>query len=92
MITTLSSNREGFEAMTYTKKDFGKELLDQISNGYDILKVARWAHNRYMSFGIEVDESVQQIVLQIVAMEEGAEFEMNEIELTDFANKLVNET
>lgn len=77
--------------MTYTAKDFGMELLDQVEIGFDVVRIARWAHQKYMDSGIEVEESVQQAILQIVAMEEGPEFEMDEKELIAFANKLIND-
>jgi len=76
--------------MTYTAKDFGLELLDQLKMGLDVVRIARWAHQKYMNFGIEVEESVQQAILQIVAMEEGPEFEMDEKELINFAKNLIN--
>ena len=77
--------------MTYTAEEFGIELLDQIKFGYDVVRIAYWAHQKYMDLGIEVEESVQQSILQIVAMEEGPEFEMDERELIAFAKQLIKE-
>ncbi len=54
-----------------------------------MVRIARWAHKKYMDLGIEVEESVQQVILQIVAMEESPEFEMDEKELIAFANTLI---
>ena len=76
--------------MIYTVKDFGNDIIDQIKIGYDVVRIARWAHQKYMESGIEVEEDVQQAILKIVAMEEGPEFEMDQNELIAFAKGLID--
>jgi len=68
--------------MTYSKHQFGVELQQQIEKGVDITRIARWAHhNVCLRHALEMDPELKDIVMQIIAMEEGPEFEFSEEEL-----------
>jgi hypothetical protein len=73
----------------YTKSDFGKALLEQLNKGYDIIKLSDWAFSIHMSRCGEFADGVQDVVMQIVAMREGPEFEFSESELRDYAKNLL---
>ena len=76
--------------MTYTKKLFADELLHQLSSGYDVVRIARWAFSIYMSHSRELELGLKSEIMQVVAMEEGPEFEMSEQELRQFASHLLH--
>lgn len=76
--------------MSYGLKQFGTELLGELSLGFDIVRISRWAHGRYLANCRGMDAAVRGTIMQIVAMEEGPEFEMSESELKEFANRLAS--
>ena len=75
---------------TYTKAEFGRDLLSQIEDGYDPVRIARWAFSKFMDpdAGIR-DKELSDLILEVVVMEEGPEFEYSEEELRQFAERLV---
>ena len=74
----------------YTKSQFGKELKEQIENGFDVVKISRWAHdNVLMNHQKEIDSDLKSIIMQIIAMDMGKEFELSKTELSDLANNLL---
>jgi hypothetical protein len=75
--------------MSYTLKQFGTELLGELSLGFEVVRISRWAHGRYVSNCRGLDAAVRGTIMQVVAMEEGPEFEMSESELKEFAERLV---
>jgi hypothetical protein len=74
--------------MSYTLKQFGTELLRELSIGFEVVRISRWAHGRYLANCRGLDAAVRGTIMQVVAMEEGPEFEMSESELKEFANRL----
>jgi hypothetical protein len=85
---TLSAYWKGAVAMSYTKKDFGQRLRNRLSAGYDVVKIARWAHREFLENIGELDPRLDAEVMKVIAMEEGPEFEMTEGELQDMARRL----
>ena len=77
--------------MTYTKRNFGSDLLNEVNRGYDVVRLARWAMRLRSDRIREFDEGVKDAVMDIVVMEEGPEFEMTEEQLRDFAQRLMGE-
>jgi hypothetical protein len=75
--------------MKYTRKDFGKDLIRQLRTGYDVARLSRWAYSVYLERCREMDAGLDELVMSIVAMEEGPEFEFSEQELRRMANELV---
>jgi hypothetical protein len=75
--------------MSYRKKDFGLRLKEQLSIGYDVVGVARWAHQEFLNHCGELEPGLQPEMMKIVAMEEGPEFELTEQEIHAFADELV---
>ncbi len=76
--------------MSYSKQEFGQRLKDQILSGYDIVKLARWAHSLFLENSSQMEPELQETIMQLVAMEEGPEFEFSEAELTELAEELVS--
>lgn len=74
--------------MSYTRKDFGARLKEQLAGHYDVVKVARWAHTEYLTHCKELDADLVDEMMRIIAMEEGPEFELPEPEIQSLADQL----
>ena len=72
----------------YTKEDFGKGLEEKLKTTTDTVELSRWAHHTYLENCKDFEDGLVEIVMQIVAMEEGPEFEFSIPELCDFAREL----
>jgi hypothetical protein len=77
--------------MEYTKKDFGIELKEQILKGNDCYRISKWAFEIYINKGLTIENDLDPIILQLVVMEEGPEFEYTNQELSLLADLLINE-
>ncbi len=77
--------------MNYSKQEFGQALKRELLSGYDVVRLARWAHKLFMEHSSHLEKGLQEILMQIVAMEEDAEFEFSEAELKKMAEELAAE-
>ncbi|QOJ00937.1 MAG: hypothetical protein HRU70_10690 [Phycisphaeraceae bacterium] len=78
--------------MTYTRKQFARDLLAEMNHGYDVVRIARWAFAKKMDPDVQIEDSkLDAMVMQVVAMEEGPEFEYDEAELRALAQRVLNE-
>ena len=75
--------------MSYSKKQFGQGLLDQINNGYDVIRISKWAFLEYFNNTREISELLKDVIMDVVVMEEGPEFEYTEEELRKLALELL---
>jgi len=73
--------------MSYTKMDFEASFKQEMAKGYDMIRVARWAHREYLEHGPEFEPGLLPVIMQLIAMEEGPEFEMTENEVRAFINE-----
>ena len=71
--------------MTYTRNDFGRDLLTELERGFDVVRLSRWAMAIHMKHCRETDPELDKIIMSIVAMEEGPEFEFSEQEVRRLA-------
>ena len=76
--------------MTYTKRDFGKELSEKISSGNTASQIGRWVHSVFFQHCRELDYELKDITEQLLMMEEGPEFQYTMQELQLLADKLIN--
>jgi len=74
--------------MTYTGKMLSADLRRELEQGYDVVRVSRRAHAVYQQYGRELSPQLDKVVLGLMAMEEGPEFEMTEEELRDLIERL----
>lgn len=77
--------------MTFTKKQFGKELKSKLISGKTQTEIAKWAFKIYIDYGLEFQTGLDEHVLKLVSMEEGAEFLLSKEELYSLAEDLINE-
>ncbi len=75
--------------MNYSKQAFGQALKSQMLSGYDVVKLARWAHDLFLEHSSHLEPGLQEILMQVMAMEEGPEFEFSEAELKELAEELI---
>lgn len=75
--------------MSYSKKQFGQGLLDQINNGFDVIRISKWAFHEYFNNTRKISKSLKDVIMDVVTMEEGPEFEYTEKELRKLASDLL---
>jgi len=76
--------------MRYTEKMFGTTLNAELNKGYDVVRIARVAFKIYQEHGRELAPKLDEKILQLMAMEEGVEFEWSEDELRCLAEELAS--
>ncbi|WP_448549520.1 hypothetical protein [Thalassotalea fusca] len=74
--------------MTLTAKELSSVLQTELDKGYDVVRIARVAFKLYQEHGIELTTDIDEKLLQLMAMEEGAEFEFSEEELKILVREL----
>lgn len=77
--------------MAYTKKDFGRDLLIELSYGYNFDRIARWADKVYFLHLSEFDDDLNTIVQNIASMSFGEPFLVSESDLYSLAQSLIRE-
>jgi hypothetical protein len=75
--------------MTYTAADFARELLAELQQGYDLVRLSRWAMATYLNRSSGMEPGLKAEIMAVVAMEEGPEFELTEQELRGIAERLM---
>lgn len=69
----------------------GEELKVQLAQGYDVLRIARWAYSFFLEYGDSIDSISDDVIYYLFLMEEGPGFEFTEPELKLLAEKLIND-
>ncbi|MCD4823527.1 MAG: hypothetical protein K8S55_02890 [Phycisphaerae bacterium] len=76
--------------MTYSREQFGRELLVEIDKGYDPTRIAEWAFSKLMDPDVRInDQELYGTMTGIMAMEEGPEFEYDEDQIRALAQQLI---
>ena len=63
-------------------------IRSELDVGYDPVRLAQKAFRIYHEHCSELDSKLDEIFLQIIAMEEGEEYEFSEIEIKNIADQL----
>ncbi|HRH77658.1 MAG TPA: hypothetical protein PK129_09960 [Cellvibrionaceae bacterium] len=74
--------------MTLSSKELSLLLQAELDRGYDIVKIARLAFRLYQERAIDSCSDTDEKLLQLIAMEEGPEFEYSEKELRELFKDL----
>lgn len=77
--------------MSYTAKDFSRELEQELSKGYDVVRIARMAFSAYHDHCRDVSPDLYKKMFRVIAMEEGPEFELSEQQLWELSKSLAND-
>lgn len=76
--------------MIYTSVMLGEALERELKSGYDVAEIARMAFNVYHKHGRDLSSDLDEILLNLMAMEEGPEFEFSKEELWELRRKLAS--
>ncbi|MDP2572699.1 hypothetical protein Q8W40_10940 [Vibrio penaeicida] len=74
--------------MTLTANELSSVLQAELDKGYDVVRIARVAFQLYQDYGVELTPDIDEKLLQLMAMEEGPEFEFLEEELRGLVREL----
>ena len=77
--------------MTYSKKEFAKDLKAQLDLGYEPKRIGNWAHQIYLQYCGRVDKELEEIMVDLFVLEEGPEFELPESKLRELMERLEKE-
>ncbi len=66
--------------MTYSTQEMATELENAVGGGYDPAKLSTAAFRIYQNHGLEISAKLDRYLLVLIAMDEGPEFEMTELE------------
>lgn len=72
----------------YTKQNFGNDLEHKLQEEFDVVSIARWAHEKYLLHISDINRELSKIIMTVIAMEEGPEFEYTKEELLKIAKDL----
>lgn len=75
--------------MSYKKSDFGKRLFEQLSQGYDVARIAHWAFVEHLDHIKELEDGLDSEIMTVIAMGEGPQFHLSENELRRLAARLL---
>ena len=70
--------------------ELGMLLEKALVGDFDTTKVSRAAYEVYHQYGLNLTPEMDHIILTLMAMEEGPEFERNESEVRDLWAKLAS--
>lgn len=76
--------------MTYSKKEFAKDLKAQLDLGYEPKRIGSWAHKMYLKYCGRIDPELEEIIVDLFVLEEGPEFEIPESKLRELVHTLEN--
>lgn len=77
--------------MTYTAKTLSEALFTELEKGYDVVRISRLAFQIYQEYGHDLTPDLDEKILQLMAMEEGPEFEFSEDEIRALAKELASQ-
>ena len=77
--------------MKFTEKELGQMILVELEKGFDIVRLSQAALSKQQEYGHDFTDEIAETVQRLMAMEEGAEFELSENELRELANELVGD-
>jgi hypothetical protein len=78
--------------VTYSKKEFAKDLKIQLDLGYEPKRIGSWAHKMYLQHCDRIDKDLEEIMIDLFVLEEGPEFEYPESKLRDLIKSLETES
>lgn len=71
-------------------KELATLLEKALVGDFDTTKVSRAAYEVYHQYGLDLTPEMDRIILTLMAMEEGPQFELNESEVRDLIAKLAS--
>ena len=85
----LTEKRDMSEVVRLAHKiDFGKNIEKFLSKKRTIEEIAQWAYKVYLDKGLEISPEADDVIMALVYMEEGKEYEIPMEEIHKIADKL----
>lgn len=75
--------------MAYTQKQFGEELKEKIARREPISFISDWAHALYLQYLTDAGSNLDDVLLVLVTMDAGPEFELSYEKLNEIADRLI---
>ncbi|TFY89955.1 hypothetical protein DYL61_21340 [Pseudomonas nabeulensis] len=72
----------------YSKVDLAMDLERTLARGFDVFRISKVVFDIYQDHGLEITASMDQVLLTLMAMEEGKEFELTESEFLALISKV----
>ncbi|ROO39343.1 hypothetical protein BIV08_18990 [Pseudomonas sp. AF76] len=64
----------------YSQADLATDLEKTLVDGFEIFRISKAAFEIYQNHGLEITAPMDRVLLTLIAMEEGEEFELTEAE------------
>lgn len=64
--------------MTYGASKLKADLENELAKGYDPVRIAKQVFKVYFEQGRDIDPEIDNVMMQLVAMEQGPDFELSE--------------
>ncbi|MGH8386400.1 MAG: hypothetical protein ACRESJ_13025 [Pseudomonas sp.] len=64
----------------YSQTDLAMDLDKTLARGFDVFRISKVAFEIYRDHGLEITAPMDRVLLTLMAMEDGAEFELTEPE------------
>jgi len=77
--------------MIYSKEKIGKELINQLNEGYDVKRIAKWAHDLFFYNREQFPQDINDVLQYLLLMDAGPEFENTESQLRQLAISLLKD-
>lgn len=74
--------------MNYTRTQLAEWLQGQLTLGYDVKRIADHAHTLFLDNRSQMSTDLERVVMKIMMMEEGPQFELSETELRALVEEL----
>jgi hypothetical protein len=71
-----------------TAGQLSRILKIELERGYDVVKISRKAFQIYQEYGVNLTSEMDEKLLELIAMEEGPEFEYSEEEFRSMLESL----
>lgn len=86
----LTEKRDMSEVVRLAHKiDFGQNIEKFLSKKRTIEEIAQWAYKVYLDKGLEITPEADDVIMALVYMEEGEEFEIPMNKIYEIADQLI---
>jgi len=72
----------------YSQADLAMDLERTLVRGFDVARVSKLAFEIYQVHGLEITPVMDRVLLTLMAMDEGEEFELSESEFLDLISEI----
>lgn len=74
--------------MTLSPSEFATQLEQTLVGGFNPIRIAKVAFKIYHQHALEITPAMKDVLLTLMVMEEGPEFELSEVEFLEIIDKV----